>query len=77
MSKSETIDNLSKKIASIIHAVVLFLIFYMGTEFQFDVDITRNHNTQEQCEYEHQAKCVNAWIKESMQNPKSKGVDNE
>ena len=48
-----------------------------GMQIQQDFEMGRNHNTQELCEYKHQTKCVNAWIKESMQNPKSKGVDNE
>ena len=49
----------------------------MGYKTAENYNIYANHNTQEQCEYKHQTKCVNAWIRESMQNPKSKGVDNE
>ena len=49
----------------------------IGYNFAENHNINGNHNTQEQCEYKHETKCVNAWIKESMQNPKSKGVDNE
>ena len=61
--------------------VVMIIMFVLGSAIgsvinEF-IQSGRNHNTQEQCEYGHNVKCVNAWIKESMQNPKSKGLKNE
>jgi len=57
--------------------IAMCFAMFFGMSIQEDYETARNHNTQEQCEYKHETKCVNAWIKESMQNPKSKGVENE